>query len=80
MLTAEQTAFFDKNGFLHLKNFVDRDVVQLFLRELQRVEANWIDEKVDKINGTPIKYGRDEHGQPIVQRFAFASLFSPVLH
>ncbi|UFH54000.1 phytanoyl-CoA dioxygenase family protein [Spirosoma sp. KNUC1025] len=80
VLSPDQTAFFEKNGFLHIKGFVDRDVVQLFLSELQRIEANWIAENVDKINGTPIKYGRDEHGQPIVQRFAFASLFSPVLH
>ena len=78
-LTPAQTAFFEKNGFLHIKGFVNRDVVQLFLRELQRIETNWIAEKVDKINGTPIKYGRDENGQPIVQRFAFTSLFSPAL-
>lgn len=79
-LTSEQTAFFDRNGFIHLKHFVDRDTVQLFLQELQRVEALWIAEKVDKINGTPIKYGRDENGQLIVQRFAFTSRFSTVLH
>ncbi|WP_080054094.1 phytanoyl-CoA dioxygenase family protein [Spirosoma aerolatum] len=78
-LTAEQVASFSKNGFLHIKNFVSRDTVRLFIQALQRIEANWIAEKVDKINGTPIKYGRDEHGQLIVQRFAFASLFSPVL-
>ncbi|GAB4027555.1 phytanoyl-CoA dioxygenase family protein [Spirosoma koreense] len=79
-LTAEQTAFFDKNGFLHIKGFVDRTAVQQFIQELQRIESHWIAEQVDKINGTPIKYGRDENGQPIVQRFAFASLFSSVLH
>ncbi len=79
-LTPDEIAFFNKNGFLHIKNFVSRERVQLFLRELQRVEASWIAEKVDKINGTPIKYGRDENGQTIVQRFAFASLYSPVLH
>lgn len=78
-LTTDQIAFFNKNGFLHIKNFVSRDTVQLFLEELQRIEANWLAEKVDKINGTPLKFGRDENGQPIVQRFAFASLFSPVL-
>ncbi|MFD2572860.1 phytanoyl-CoA dioxygenase family protein [Spirosoma soli] len=79
-LTAEQTAFFNKNGFIHLKRFVDSNTVQLFLQELQRIETAWIAEKVDKINGTPIKYGRDENGQLIVQRFAFTSLFSPVLN
>lgn len=79
-LSTEQVAFFNENGFLHIKGFVSRDTVQLYLSELQRIEANWIAEKVDKINGTPIKFGRDENGQPIVQRFAFASLFSSVLH
>jgi ectoine hydroxylase-related dioxygenase (phytanoyl-CoA dioxygenase family) len=78
-LTDEQRAFFDKNGFLHIKNFVDRDAVNLFIRELERIEENWIAEKVDKINGTPIKWGKDENGKQIVQRFAFASLFSGAL-
>ncbi|MEO5674075.1 MAG: phytanoyl-CoA dioxygenase family protein, partial [Chitinophagales bacterium] len=31
-------------------------------------------------NGIPIKYGVDENGNTIVQRFAFASLSSEVLH
>ncbi|GAB3689234.1 hypothetical protein GCM10027592_05340 [Spirosoma flavus] len=78
-LTDEQKAFFDKNGFLHIKGFVQRETVQFFLQELQRIEEKWIAEQVDKINGTPIKYGRDENGKRIVQRFAFASWFSPVL-
>jgi phytanoyl-CoA hydroxylase len=79
VLTTEQAAFFDKNGYIQLKRFVDPERVRLFLRELERVESHWIAEKVDKINGTPIKYGRDENGQLIVQRFAFTSLFSPAL-
>lgn len=78
-LTNEQVDFFNKNGFVHIKGFVDRQQVQTFLHEMQRIESNWLAEKVDKINGTPIKFGYDENGQRIVQRFAFASLFSPVL-
>jgi phytanoyl-CoA hydroxylase len=79
-LTEQQIAFFNKNGYLHIKGFVSRQNVQLFLAEMQRIEAHFIAENVDKINGTPIKYGNDETGQRIVQRFAFSSLFSPVLH
>ena len=78
-LTAEQIAFFDQNGYIHLKQFVNRDTISIFLSELQRIEAAWIAEDVDKINGVPIKYGRDENGQQIVQRFAFTSLFSQIL-
>ncbi|QHV95101.1 phytanoyl-CoA dioxygenase family protein [Spirosoma endbachense] len=79
-LTEQQITFFNKNGYLHIKGFVSRQDVQLFLVEMQRIEAHFIAENVDKINGTPIKYGNDETGQRIVQRFAFSSLFSPVLH
>lgn len=79
LLTTEELSFFDRNGFLHLKNFVDRSTVQTFLAEIQRVETHWLAENVDKINGIPIKFGHDETGRRIVQRFAFTSLFSPVL-
>lgn len=79
VLTAEQLRQFDQNGFLHLKQFVDRATVRDFLREIERVEALWLAEAVDTINGTPIKFGRDEHGRRIVQRFAFTSHFSPLL-
>lgn len=79
LLTTEQVDSFNQNGFIHIKQFIDRSTVQTFLREIERIEALWFAEKVDKINGTPIKFGYDENGQRIVQRFAFASLFSPVL-
>jgi phytanoyl-CoA hydroxylase len=79
VLTAEQLAFFNKNGFIHIKNFVDRQTVDLFLSEIQWIESQWLAEGVEKVNGTPIKFGYDENGQRIVQRFAFTSMFSPVL-
>jgi phytanoyl-CoA hydroxylase len=79
VLSADELDFFTRNGFIHIKHFVDRTTVQTFLREIQRVEANWLAEDVDKINGTPLKFGRDENGDRIVQRFAFTSLFSPIL-
>ncbi|QIP13463.1 phytanoyl-CoA dioxygenase family protein [Spirosoma aureum] len=79
-LTEQQISFFNKSGYLHIKGFVSRQDVQLFLAEMKRIEAHFIAENVDKINGTPIKYGNDETGRRIVQRFAFSSLFSPVLH
>jgi len=79
LLSAEQRAFFEKNGFIHIKRFVERSTVDKFLDEMKRIESHWLAEKVDKVNGTPIKFGYDEHGERIVQRFAFASLFSPVL-
>ncbi len=79
VLSTEQRHFFGQNGFIHLKHFVDRATVAAFLREIQRVEATWLAKGVDKINGTPLKFGHDENGQRIVQRFAFTSRFSPLL-
>lgn len=79
VLSPDQSAFFRQHGFLHLKGFVDPHTVQAFLREIERVEALWFAEQVDTVNGVPIKFGRDENGQRIVQRFAFTSLFSPLL-
>lgn len=75
----EQLAFFNRNGFLHLKHFVDRPTVRAFLAEIERIESHWLAEDVDQINGTPLKFGRDATGRRIVQRFAFTSLFSPLL-
>ena len=78
-LSEKQQAFFLKNGFIQLKSFVSREQIALFLRELQAVEAQWLSQKQEKVNGIPITYGHDETGRTIVQRFAFASLFSPLL-
>ncbi|WP_460975478.1 phytanoyl-CoA dioxygenase family protein [Spirosoma knui] len=79
VLSNEELAFFSKNGYLHIKNFVDRETVNTFLREIQRIESRWLAENVDKVNGVPLKFGHDETGRHIIQRFAFTSLYSPVL-
>ncbi len=79
-LTPEQRAFFAKYGFLHFRPFASPEYVQELLRATQDVQADWLTHGVEKVNGVPIKYGRDVDGSPIVQRFAFASQHSPVLH
>src|SRR6185312_5754211 len=80
ILTAEQKAFFEKYGFIHFKSFLNKDAVQQVIRATEDVQAQWINEEREKINGVPIKWGSDVDGKKIVQRFAFSSLFSPVLH
>ncbi|MCC3156336.1 phytanoyl-CoA dioxygenase family protein [Hymenobacter sp. 15J16-1T3B] len=79
-LTPEQAAFFHRYGFLHFRRFVGPEAVQQLLTAAEDVQRRWLREGVTKVNGVPIKYGRDEAGQRIVQRFAFASQHSPVLH
>jgi len=70
-LTREQIDFFKTNGFIHFKNFIKADTVSDIIRASKVVEHNWIDKHVKKVNGVPIKYGKDLDGRQIVQRFAF---------
>lgn len=78
-LTAEQLAFFKEHGFLHFRSFIPLDTVQELLRASEQVQQQWLADGVEKVNGVPIKYGKDVNGSPIVQRFAFASHHHPVL-
>jgi ectoine hydroxylase len=79
-LSQEQIDFFEQYGFLHFNRFINPESVQLFMREMDTIQQKWIAEDVEKVNGVPIKYGADVDGKKIVQRFAFSSQHSDVLH
>ncbi len=79
-ITAEQVAFFDKFGFIHFSNFLTKEQVARSLEATKELEDQWISSGQTKVNGIPLKYGKDENGKVIVQRFAFASLHSEYLH
>ena len=78
--TDEQARFLDEHGFIRFRNFLTMDEVNMIRDELKRVEADWIAEGRELVNGIPIKYGTDGEGKKFVNRFAFTSLFSPKLH
>ena len=78
-LTEEQRRFFNENGFIHFQKFIEPEVVRLIINESIKVQENWIRNGVKKVNGVPIKYGRDLDGATIVQRFAFINQYSNVL-
>jgi phytanoyl-CoA hydroxylase len=75
-LTQEQTQFFNQYGFLHFENFAPTDTVSKIVQSSEFVQRQWVEQRVDKVNGVPIKYGSDETGKTIVQRFAFTNLYS----
>lgn len=79
-LTEEQLAFFDKYGVIVFRNFISKDKVELYLSELKRIERKWIDEGVERVNGIPLKYGKDDKGNATIQRLCFSSLHSEPLH
>lgn len=78
-LTQEQTLHFRKYGFLHFKGFIDKETVGAFLQSINEVQRLLIDNNMQKVNGIPLKYGKDEGGQPFIQRIAFTSLYSRLL-
>ena len=79
-LTEEQLQFFDKNGVIIFKNFISKETVEHFLSEVKRIEKDWLEREIDKVNGIPLKFGKDEHGNKMIQRFCFTSLHSDLLH
>lgn len=79
-LTQEQQDFFEKWGFIHFKNFISREHVGQIHQAMKEIQTKWISENREMVNGVPIKFGCDIDGSKIVQRFAFSSLFSTVLH
>jgi phytanoyl-CoA hydroxylase len=78
-LTAQHLASFDRTGALHFRGFLNDHAVDSLLRAIGEVQDRWVANDVKVVNGTPIKYGRDMEGRPLVQRFAFASQHHPVL-
>ena len=78
--TREQIAFFELNGFIHYKKFLDAASIQSIIGALNALQEKWIAEDVKEVNGIPIRYGYDENNKPIIHRFAFTSLHSEEVH
>lgn len=79
-LTDEQLEIFDKHGAIIFRNFIPKETVQLFLNEIKRIEQEWLAEGREKVNGIPLKFGKDEQDNKTIQRLCFTSLFSEPLH
>src|SRR5581483_1272804 len=78
--TQQQLDFFNTFGFIHFKHVFTPEQIGKGLDEIKRIEQAWIEEQREKVNGIPVKYGKDEKGNTIVQRFAFTSQHSGYLH
>lgn len=79
-LTQEQLDFFEKYGVIVFRNFISTEKIALYLSEIKRLENLWLEENRDKINGIPLKFGKDESGNKTIQRLCFTSLYSDALH
>jgi ectoine hydroxylase-related dioxygenase (phytanoyl-CoA dioxygenase family) len=79
-VSAEQLEFFEKHGVIVFRNFISKEKVATYISELKRIESVWLSEKRDKVNGIPLKFGKDENGNKTIQRLCFSSLYSDELH
>ncbi len=75
-ITPEQRAFLDTHGFLVFDQVASRDEIGMLTRELERIERQWLAERRTHVNGIPIFFGKNEKGEPWIQRFTFSSTFS----
>ena len=75
-ITDEQYNFFDKYGVIIFRNFLRSETVQLFIDELNRIEKQWLDEGREKVNGIPLKFGKDQNGNKMIQRMCFLFPFT----
>lgn len=72
-ITIEQQEFFNLHGFIHFKNFIEQETVSDIIQASEKVQQQWLDTQRTKVNGIPVKYGKDVDGSTIVQRFAFVN-------
>jgi phytanoyl-CoA hydroxylase len=77
-ITEEQKDFFNQNGFIHFKDFIKPETVNDIINASSQVQQQWLQNEKVKVNGIPIKYGKDLDGSAIVQRFAFLNQHHPL--
>ena len=78
-LTPEQIDFFEHFGFLHFTNVASEEEVQAIIEEMNRMELQFIEENRETCMGVPIQWGKDEEGNPYINRFAYTSEYSPYI-
>ena len=78
-VSEEQLAFFKEHGVIVFRNFLSKDKVGTYIAEQQRLEAKFIADKKEKVNGIPLKFGKDDKGNTTIQRLCFSSLHSDPL-
>jgi phytanoyl-CoA hydroxylase len=78
-LSDEHISFFNKYGFIQFKNFIDKETIAVLLKEVERVQHFLQENEMKKVNGIPLKFGRDVDGSQLIQRIAFTSYYSKML-
>lgn len=75
-ITPIQKAFFDRHGFILFSQVATRAELDTIYGEICGIQDRWLAEGRKKVFGIPLFVGKDQHGAPFIQRFAFTSMFS----
>jgi ectoine hydroxylase-related dioxygenase (phytanoyl-CoA dioxygenase family) len=75
-ITEEQKEYFKKYGVIHFKKFISPQTAEIFISELSEIEKKWLEEGVQKINGIPLKFGKNPEGEDMIQRMCFTNKYS----
>lgn len=78
-LTEEHLKFFEQHGVIMFRNFLSKETVQNCIDEIKRIEKEWLEKGREKVNGIPLRFGKDPEGNTTIQRLCFASQYSEVL-
>lgn len=78
-LTKDQIEYFQRFGVIQFKNFISNETAEHFIAELAKIEASWLAEGIEKINGIPLKFGKDSNGKDMIQRMCFTNKYSASL-
>ncbi len=69
----EEIDFFNQYGFIHYTRFITPEHAAKVAAAIDVKSDEIVAKQLDKINGIPIKFGIDEHGKKVVQRFPYTS-------
>jgi ectoine hydroxylase-related dioxygenase (phytanoyl-CoA dioxygenase family) len=78
-LTTEQQDFFDAHGFIRFRGFASQAECDGLAAALESLSSRFTAEERDTVLGIPLQYGERPDGSRYVQRFAYASHYSPAV-
>ncbi len=78
-ITPEQRAFFEERGFIRFSKVASDAECDRLIAAMDELERRFIAEGRDAVMGVPIQWGRRSDGSPFVNRFAYASHYSPTI-
>ncbi|MCP4807291.1 MAG: phytanoyl-CoA dioxygenase family protein [Proteobacteria bacterium] len=78
-ITALQSAFLERHGFILFSQVAKPDEVAAILADIQAITDELVESGERSIYGAPIWLGTDPDGKPLLQRMAFTTVMSVLL-